>query len=144
MNILSTEKFSCIANACLVHFFSSCGGVYLAEYDYGINDRVVKLRKILGYTQAQFADPIKVSRSFQGEIEKNHRKINDRLIKMICLTYSVSETWLKTGEGEMFDTEKDPRLERIIRNYNNLPPLLQDYLFDYLDWLAVYHSKHKD
>jgi len=115
----------------------------LAEHDYETNERVVTLRKTLGYTQAKFAEPIKVSRSFQGEIEKNHRKINDRLIKMICLTYSVSETWLKTGQGEMFDTEKDPRLERIIRNFNALPPQLQDYVFDYLDWLAVYHSKHK-
>jgi len=114
----------------------------LVEYDYGINQRVVKIRKIMGYTQEKFAEPIKLSRSFQGEIEKNHRKINERLIKMICLTYGVSETWLKTGHGEMFDLGKDPRLERIIRNFNKLDPPLQNYVMDYLDWLAVYYSKH--
>jgi transcriptional regulator with XRE-family HTH domain len=113
------------------------------EYDYEINQRVVKIRAILGYTQEKFAEPIKLSRSFQGEIEKNHRKINDRLIKMICLTYGVNEIWLKTGEGEMFDTKKDPRLERIIRNFNKLAPPLQDYVMKYLDWLTVYCSKSR-
>ena len=113
----------------------------MAEYDYGINLRVVKIRKIVGCTQGKFAEPIKISRSFQGEIEKNHRKVNDRLIKMICLTYGISETWLKTGKGEMYDVGKDPRLERIINNFNKLDPPLQNYVMDYLDWLTAYYRK---
>jgi len=113
----------------------------LADYSNEINKRIVELRKTLGCTQEKFAEPLKLSRSFQGGIEKNHRKINDRLIKMICLTYSVSEAWLKTGKGEMFDAGKDPRLERIIRNFNKLDPPLQDYVMDYLDWLTAYYSK---
>ena len=114
----------------------------MAEHDYEINKRVVKIRKIMGYTQEKFAEPLKLSCSFQGQIEKNHRKVNDRLMKMICLTYGVSEDWLKTGEGEMFDLGKDPRLERIIRNFNKLEPSLQNYVMDYLDWLTVYYGKH--
>ena len=114
----------------------------MTEYDYAINQRVVKIRKTMGYTQEKFAESLKLSRSFQGGIEKNHRKINDRLTKMICFTYGVSEIWLKTGKGEMFDAEKDPRLERIIRNFNELDSKLQDYVMDYLDWLVVYYSKH--
>ncbi|MCL2441835.1 MAG: helix-turn-helix domain-containing protein, partial [Treponema sp.] len=113
----------------------------LPEYDYGINQRVVKIRKKMGYTQEKFAEPLKISCSFQGGIEKNHRKINERLTKMICLTYGVSENWLKTGKGEMFDLGKDPRLERIIRNFNKLDAHLQDYVMDYLDWLTVYYGK---
>ena len=114
----------------------------MTAYDYEINQRVVKIRKKMGWTQGQFAEPLKLSTSFQGGIETNHRKVNDRLIKMICLTYGVSETWLKTGQGEMFAVEKDPRLERIIRNFNKLSPPLQDYVVDYLDWLTVYYGKH--
>jgi len=118
------------------------GEVSLAEYDYEINQRVVKIRKKMGCTQKKFAEPLKISNSFQGEIETNHRKVNERLMKMICLTYGVSETWLKTGQGEMFDIGKDPRLERIIRNFNKLDQPLQDYVMDYLEWLVVYYSKH--
>ena len=113
----------------------------MADYDYGINHRVAQVRKLLGYTQEKFAEPIKLSRSFQGGIEKNHRKVNDRLIKMIFFTYGVNENWLKTGKGEMFDTDKDPRLERIIYNFNKMDPLLQDYVIKYLDWLVEYYAK---
>jgi transcriptional regulator with XRE-family HTH domain len=113
----------------------------LAKNDFEINQRVAKVRNVMGYTQEKFAEPLKLSRSFQGQIEKNHRKVNDRLIKMICLTYGISEDWLKTGNGEMYDFGKDPRLERIIRNFKKLDPPLQDYVMDYLDWFTVYYSK---
>jgi transcriptional regulator with XRE-family HTH domain len=110
----------------------------LAEYDFGINQRVIQLRKYLQHSQGEFAEGLKLSRSFQGGIEANHRKVNDRLLKMICLTYGVNETWLKTGEGEMFDIGNDQKLQRIIRNFNKMDPLLQDYVMKYLDWLMEY------
>ena len=114
-----------------------CGRlVILTKNEYGINQRIVQIRKTLGYSQEKFAEGIKLSRSFQGGIEANHRKVNERLVKMICLSYGVDESWLKTGEGEMFDTAKDPRLERIIRNFNKMDPLLKEYVIKYLDWLV--------
>jgi transcriptional regulator with XRE-family HTH domain len=118
--------------------------IILANKEYKINQRIVQIRKALGYSQGDFAAGLKLSRSFQGGIEANHRKVNDRLIKMICLTYSVDEKWLKTGEGEMFDTSKDPRLERIIRNFQKLDPYLQDYVVKQLDWMADSYAKKPD
>jgi transcriptional regulator with XRE-family HTH domain len=113
----------------------------LADYDYGLNQRVIQIRKALDLTQKKFAEGIELSSSFQSGLEINHRKLNDRLIKMICMTYGVSENWLRTGEGAMFDTKKDPKLERIIRNFNKMDPLLQDYVMKYLDWLVEYYAK---
>jgi hypothetical protein len=40
----------------------------------------------------------------------------------------------------MFSTGKDPKLERIIRNFNRMDPLLQDYVMKYLDWLVEYYE----
>jgi transcriptional regulator with XRE-family HTH domain len=119
------------------------GEVSLARNDYSINQRVVKIRKILGYTQGEFAEPLKISRSFQAGIEKNHRKINDHLVKMICLIYGVNEAWFKTGKGEVFDTGNDPRLKRIIMNFNKLDSSLQDYVLKYLDWLTENYNTAK-
>ncbi|MCL2381956.1 MAG: helix-turn-helix domain-containing protein [Treponema sp.] len=113
----------------------------MPDYDYGINERVVQIRKKMNCIQKTFAEPLKISTSFHGGVEKNHRKVNDRLIKMICLTYGVNEAWLKTGQGEMFAAGKDPRLERIIANFHKLSPPLQDYVMDYMDWLTAYYSK---
>jgi transcriptional regulator with XRE-family HTH domain len=115
----------------------------VTEYDYAMNERVIEIRKVLGYSQQQFSEIIKLSRSCEAGIETKRRKVNDRLVKMICLTYSVNEEWLKTGKGEMFDTSKDPRLERIIRNFNKMTPLLQDYVMEYIDWLLDYYQKRK-
>jgi transcriptional regulator with XRE-family HTH domain len=112
----------------------------LPDYDYALNRRVTQVRKVLGFTQKEFAEGIEVSPSFQSGIEILHRKINDRLIRMICLTYGVSEAWLRTGEGVMFNTGKDPKLDRIIRNFNRMDPLLQDYVMKYLDWLVEYYE----
>ena len=113
----------------------------MPDYDYQINQRVIEIRKKMGLTQEKFAGPLKISASFQGGIEANHRKVNDRLIKIICLTYAIEEDWLKTGMGEMYNSQKDPRLERIIRTYNKLDPQLQNYVMEYLDWLTAYYGK---
>jgi transcriptional regulator with XRE-family HTH domain len=115
----------------------------VAEYDYAINERVTEIRKALGYSQQQFSEIIKLSRSCEAGIEIKRRKVNDRLVKMICLSYGVNEEWLKTGRGQMFDASKDPRLERIIRDFNKMPPLLQDYVMGYLDWLVKYYQDRK-
>ncbi|MDR1505797.1 MAG: helix-turn-helix domain-containing protein [Treponema sp.] len=115
----------------------------MTEYDYAINERVIEIRKTLGYSQRQFSEAIKLSRSCEAGIEIKRRKVNDRLVKMICLTYGVNEEWLKTGKGEMFDVSKDPRLERIIRNFNKMTPLLQDYVMEHIDWLVNYYQQRK-
>jgi hypothetical protein len=52
----------------------------------------------------------------------------------------VSENWLRTGEGAVFDAGKDPKLERIIRNFSKMDPILQDYMVKYLDWLVEYYE----
>ena len=108
----------------------------MAKNEYDINKRIVQIRKTLRFSQEKFAKGIKLSRSFQGGIEANHRKVNERLVKIICLTYGVSENWLQTGTGEMFNDATDFRLERIIRNFNSMDPLLQEYVMKYLDWLV--------
>lgn len=112
----------------------------LAGYDVQINQRILEVRKTLGYSQQVFSAGIELSRSYQAGIEIKKHPVNDRLIKMICMTYGVNEAWLRTGEGDMFSTENDPRLGRIIRNFNKMDELLQDYVVKYLDWLVDYYG----
>lgn len=65
-------------------------------------ERIRYLRKnILNLTQDEFAKPI-CSRSNLGNIESGRIAVTDRTILDICREYNVSETWLRTGEGEMF------------------------------------------
>lgn len=68
-----------------------------------IYQRIRELRKnIIKTTQEEFADSIKLSRSNLGNIETNKVSVTDRVISDICDKYNVSETWIRTGEGEVF------------------------------------------
>ncbi|NJD02695.1 MAG: hypothetical protein FIA99_08915 [Ruminiclostridium sp.] len=40
-------------------------------------------------------------------MENGIKKITDRTIKLICQEFNVNDTWLRTGEGDMFNTVSD-------------------------------------
>lgn len=76
-----------------------------------IKDRIKELRKAKGLTQFEFADRLKVSRSNIASYETGKNELSSAVISLICRTFSVSETWLRTGEGEMFsDTAREEQI----------------------------------
>ena len=76
-----------------------------------IKDRIKELRKAKGLTQFEFADRLKVSRSNIASYETGKNELSSSAISLICRTFSVSETWLRTGEGEMFsDTAREEQI----------------------------------
>ena len=72
-----------------------------------MNTRISSIRKSLGLTQEKFADRIGLTRNFVWMIEKGDRVPSDRTISDICREFNVSENWLRTGEGEMFNQLDD-------------------------------------
>ena len=76
-----------------------------------IKDRIKELRKAKGLTQFEFADRLKVSRSNIASYETGKNELSSAAISLICRTFSVSETWLRTGKGEMFsDTAREEEI----------------------------------
>lgn len=76
-----------------------------------IKDRIKELRKAKGLTQFEFADRLKVSRSNIASYETGKNELSSAVISLICRTFSVSETWLRTGDGEMFsDTAREEQI----------------------------------
>lgn len=67
-----------------------------------IGERLKKLRKTLSLTQQEFSDKLKVSRSNIATYEVGKNNPAEAVINLICREFNVSETWLRTGEGEMF------------------------------------------
>jgi len=114
------------------------------ENDNVISRRIGELRKALGLTQKKFAEDIKVSKAHAGAMELNRRRVPERIIKMICFTYSVNEGWLKTGKGAMFEEGRDSRLEELINNFKKLDELLQDYVLKQIRLTIEYQEKTKE
>lgn len=68
-----------------------------------MNERIALVRKSLGLTQEKFAEQVGLSRNFMWMIESGTRVPSDRTISDICREFNVNETWLRTGEGGMFN-----------------------------------------
>ena len=66
-----------------------------------IHERFKTLRKELGLTQQEFAERINLRRNSIAQIELGYRNPSGAVLALICKTFNVNETWLRTGEGEM-------------------------------------------
>jgi DNA-binding XRE family transcriptional regulator len=63
--------------------------------------RLKILHKELGLTQSGFWEKIGMSDVAISHMESG-RTANNQNVNLVCLTFCVSESWLRNGEGEMF------------------------------------------
>lgn len=96
-----------------------------------ICERFKEIRTFLEMKQGDFAKEIKLTQGHVSDIENKRKGVSDRVIEIICLKFNINETWLRTGEGEMYqhtDTddyseistligEKDPKAKQAIIDY---------------------------
>lgn len=71
------------------------------------NDRIKLIRKELGLSQKDFGERINISRGHIAGYETGKSNIPERTIRDICREFNVSEEWLRTGEGEMYQPEPE-------------------------------------
>ena len=79
-----------------------------------MGERIKKVRKALDLTQREFGERISIKQNSVAQIEMG-RNTSDQTIVSICREFNVNETWLRTGEGEMFiQQSKDDELEQVL------------------------------
>ena len=83
-----------------------------------MKDRLKQLRQELGLNQEEFAKALKIGRSTIANYEAGTRAPISSVISLICKNWNVNETWLSTGEGDMF-IEPDPE-DELLRLANEL------------------------
>ena len=66
-----------------------------------MNKRISEVRKANNLNQQEFAERLGLTKNFISLLETGSREPSDRTIKDICEKFSISETWLRTGEGDM-------------------------------------------
>ena len=108
-----------------------------------ISKRIRHLRQTLNMSQVEFAKAIYISNGYIAELECEHRKVNDRIVHLISLTFGVNETWLKTGEGDMFYRTPGEKLQRMVCLFNELPPKFQDYVMQQVEQLLSVTNKEQ-
>ena len=106
-----------------------------------VNERIKHLRTALKMSQPEFAKAIFISNGYIAELENANRKVNDRIIHLISLTFGVNEVWLKNGTGNMFFTTPSEKTQRLASLFNKLPPKFQDYVMIQIEQLLVAMDK---
>ncbi|TWH49631.1 helix-turn-helix transcriptional regulator [Sporomusa sp. KB1] len=77
-----------------------------------INRRVKEVRLYFNLKQGEFAHRIGIKQSSLSSIENIAVNVSDRVIKDIYSGFDVSETWLRTGEGNMFVDKAETALTK--------------------------------
>ena len=67
-----------------------------------VGEQIKDLRKFLGLNQTDFGAKIGLTFGAISGYEIGRRECPDAVILSICREYRCSESWLRTGEGEMF------------------------------------------
>ncbi|MDR2717852.1 MAG: helix-turn-helix domain-containing protein [Treponema sp.] len=108
-----------------------------------INERIREIRSVLGLSQVKFSSIIALSNGYIGGVETGHIPVNDRLIKLVCSSFNISESWIRHGEGEMFlePMIEDKRFNNLVNTVRALPPKYQEFLFGVLDMLIKLKDK---
>lgn len=83
-----------------------------------MNVRIHELRDCLRLTMKEFGDMISLSQGNVSLIESGKVNITERNIKLICSTWNVNESWLRTGEGEMFLPGNSSVIDTLVKDFS--------------------------
>ncbi len=65
-------------------------------------ERVKQIRKEKKLTLERFGEKVGVTKQTISRIENGINSLTEQMILSICREFNVNESWLRTGEGEMF------------------------------------------
>ncbi len=98
-----------------------------------LSDRIKKIRKGVEFSQLTFSSVLGVSRSHISNIETGAVKPSEQLIKLICAKFEINENWLRTGEGNSYDSDFPEYVKTQEETSHRLDMLYDKFtgLFDY-------------
>ncbi len=72
-----------------------------------MNKRIISVADALGLSLNTMSKELGFTPSYLSRVISGKNSFTPRLVNLICSTYDVSETWLRTGKGEMFVSVKE-------------------------------------
>jgi transcriptional regulator with XRE-family HTH domain len=104
-----------------------------------MNEKIAKIRQVLGLNQTQFAEKLGLTSANISSIERGKSKLTEQNIHLICLTFGVREEWLRDGKGEMLDDEAllSEYEKRLLDLFRRLSPIAQKLFIEYAQKLLA-------
>lgn len=82
-----------------------------------MNERIKLIIYTLKIKKVEFARRLKLSQPYISEMCSGKTKPSDRTITDICREFNVNETWLRTGEGDMFNPMPETQMDGIVKEF---------------------------
>ena len=79
--------------------------------------RIAQIVCATGLKKIEFARRLGVSSPFISELCTGAKKPSERTIADICREFNVNETWLRTGEGDMFNPMPETQMDEIVKEF---------------------------
>lgn len=83
-----------------------------------IKDRIKKVRQLQKKTQVDFGEILGCGRDTIANYEGGRTNPTDTFIQLLCAKFGVSETWLRTGQGEMMKETDDTLFDSFAQRFN--------------------------
>ena len=96
-----------------------------------MNKQLRELRKTLRLTQAEFAVKLGMVQNSYSKIETGENALTEKNISLICLIFGVNESWLRSGEGEMFNSDTKPKTKdekKLLEMFRQLSPEMRTFV----------------
>lgn len=111
-----------------------------------IGERLKFVRKEKNLNQTEFGERIGLSQTTIGLFESNRRPITDRTLTQICQAFNINESWLKTGNGDVYcQTQENilnnPSLDatdrEILNSYIRMTPSQRQFIKSWIKNIAA-------
>ena len=103
-----------------------------------IADRIRAIRDHLDMTRKGFGEKIYVSQDVINNLERGRVAPTENHIRAICEKFNVNEHWLRTGEGEMFNTANESL--DALAEANNIDPITRAIVVGLMEMPAVHRE----
>lgn len=91
-----------------------------------MNERIKALRKHLKISQDLFGRRIGISGASVSRLESGENEPSPQTVAFICKEFGVSEEWLRSGDGDMFQASSS-EAERLVKKYS-FPEIVEKLL----------------
>lgn len=106
----------------------------LQEHSESVGERIARLRKAQGFTQAQLAQSIGISHSLVSDYECGRLRLNDEMVVRVALALKASaDEILGLSSDHLADNQPSLRLMRRIKKIEQLPAAEQKALLRTID-----------
>lgn len=109
--------------------------IYMENDNKEVGRRILRVVKEKNVSQAKFAKTINLSSSHVSNIINATSPATDRILSDIACKYNVSFNWLKTGEGDMHNVEKEIQNIHAMDVFNNLNEINRNIILKIADLL---------